>query len=158
MPPVTLLTECPEDGCVTTISVSVDTTTLRIHAGMLTSKGLKPLSLVLMAEARRLTLSAISEIPTARALPLSNGWEPSLSSHGNAGTVTATNQKENMNQNMNQDWNCTFGGLLLRLVWLAIVVGLILVVTGCDDASSRKLQDNTVLPSERAGQINYGKP
>ena len=29
---------------------------------------------------------------------------------------------------MNQDWNCTFGGLLRRIIWLALVVGLLITV------------------------------
>ena len=61
-----------------------------------------------------------------------------------------------------REWDVSIWTIVHRIIWLAVVgwavLGLVSLAGGCDDASSRKLQDNTVLPSERAHDINYGKP
>lgn len=61
---------------------------------------------------------------------------------------------------MNHDWNCSLTELCCRTLTLLVVcwglLSLIRCAGGMDDVSSRKLEDNTVLPSERAKDIDYG--
>ena len=62
---------------------------------------------------------------------------------------------------MNQNWNCSLWELMLRTLWLLLtllaIVGALRLM-GWADTGARELPDNTVLPSERAKDINYGKP
>lgn len=58
------------------------------------------------------------------------------------------------------DWNCSITELMCRTLTLFLACWVILKLVQCagglDDAEARDLPDNTVLPSERVRDIDYG--
>lgn len=58
-----------------------------------------------------------------------------------------------------REWDVSFGTVLVRIILLAFWVGVALIalrLMSWADTGSRKLYDNTTVPSERAKDINYG--
>ena len=59
---------------------------------------------------------------------------------------------------MNNDWNCTVGGLLRRIIWLATVLAIaftLLRLMAWADTGARDIEPESAQPRHQ-GVINYG--
>ena len=64
-------------------------------------------------------------------------------------------------QRLLSEWACTIGDVVLRTVWIALVAvctfGLMKACSWADEGS-RPVPAPALLPSERANDINHGRP